>query len=231
MRAYGIVNDEERQHFLTCYHETGHAIAAFWRGIPVEEISVVETDDAMGCTTTSDHLEGRFEFFRSEVVQAMAGPVAECFAWDMANGIDTIARKVFLRLVVLQHRGQQWFLDDDIDRAIDCWRFANPRKSVKSLFYDLTDLAADCFELLWRSEYELHDVADKLFRRASGIIQGDEFKKISKAWQHLNPPEGIWHDCAFDIAFDFVETGAISSKPLPPRRAKPRSKKKAKRSL
>ena len=133
--------------------------------------------------------------------------------------------------MVLQHRGQQWFLDDDIDRAIDCWRFANPRKSVKSLFYDLTDLAADCFELLWRSEYELHDVADKLFRRASGVIQGDEFKKISKAWQHLNPPEGIWHDCAFDIAFDFVETGAISSKPLPPRRAKPRSKKKTKRSL
>lgn len=223
MRAYGIVNDEERQYFLTCYHETGHAIAAFWRGIPVKEISVVPTDDALGCTTTGNDDSCRFEFFRSEVLQLMAGPVAECFAWDMANGIDTIARKVFLRLAFLQHRGSEWNLDEDIDTAIDCWRFVHPRKSVKSLLYDLTEIAAECFELLWRSEFELHEVADKLFRRASGVIKGKEFKTISRNWQHLNPPEGIWHDYAFDIAFDFARTGALSSKPLPPPGSKPRT--------
>lgn len=216
MRAYGIKDEEERRIFTTCYHEVGHALLLFWQGAREVNLSVIETDNTLGDTGYDDETALEFDGRGARILTCFAGDLAESFAWDDQNGLDTLARRLFFRIRELQKPGGTIHWGYDLDRAIELARRISPAKHAWRLFADMmTVWASDCYELLWRYEFELHKLADRVYRRPTGVLTSKEFREITKGWRKFRPPAGVWDDAADRIVQGFIFEDDLKAARLP----------------
>ena len=171
----------------TAFHEAGHAVSAHFHGIDYSRVWILRREDGapvpkntpLGQLTRTQPVQknefsGELELAKTEAIQALVGPIAECLAhpgfqpdWQLNCGDLNDARS-FLRFAIVPFRienGKATFTNADHNQAIpELDRILNEclQASLKFVNSQSAQIACVAEALLSRWELTKQDVNDLL---------------------------------------------------------------------